>query len=112
MRVASDIWVKAYLRRCAQAGAGCVLERRGDGARGAIYIKVIRRDRSVELFVPAPAGLERPDDERRWQPPAAARPESEIDAMLAREAGFDPDLWILAIEDGAGRHFLDDWLTR
>jgi hypothetical protein len=111
VRIASDIWVKAYLRRCTQAGAGCVLERRGDGARGAIYIKVIGRDGRVALFSPAPAGLTRANDERRWQPPAAARSEPEIDAMLAREVGFDPDLWILAVEDGAGRHFLDDWLT-
>jgi hypothetical protein len=26
---------------------------------------------------------------------------------LAREMKFDPDLWIVEVEDPAGRHFLD-----
>ncbi len=27
--------------------------------------------------------------------------------MLARELKFDPDIWIIEIEDKTGRHFLD-----
>jgi hypothetical protein len=34
-------------------------------------------------------------------------PEAEIDARLKREMGFDPDIWIVEVEDRAGRHFLD-----
>ncbi len=30
-----------------------------------------------------------------------------IEARLAKEIGFDPDVWIVEIEDRAGRHFLD-----
>ena len=30
---------------------------------------------------------------------------------LARQVAFDSDIWIVAVEDGAGRHFLDDWLA-
>jgi hypothetical protein len=111
VRVASEIWVRAYLRRCARAGAGCLLARRGDRERGAIYIKVISRDGSVVLFSPAPAGVYRADDERRWQP-ASAQSEAEVDAILTRAGDIDPDLWIIVVEDGAGRHFLDDWLVR
>ncbi len=111
MRIASEIWVKAYLRRCARAGAGCLLARRGDRERGAIYLKVISRDGSVVLVSPAPAGVYRADDERRWQA-AAARSEAEVDAILARAGDIDPDLWVVVVEDGEGRHFLDDWLVR
>jgi hypothetical protein len=32
---------------------------------------------------------------------------AEIEARLAREIKFDPDLWIVEVEDRAGRHFLD-----
>jgi hypothetical protein len=112
MRLNSEIWVKAYLRRCARAGAGCVLERRGDGARGAIYIKVSKLDGTGQLFSPAPSGLDTADEERRFQPGPAAVPEAEIDVGLARQVNFDPDLWIVAVEDREGRHFLDDWLSR
>jgi hypothetical protein len=27
---------------------------------------------------------------------------------LARELRFDPDIWIIEVEDRAARHFLDD----
>jgi hypothetical protein len=40
-----------------------------------------------------------------------AVPEADIDARLKREMGFDPDLWIVEIEDRAGRHFLDNLVT-
>jgi hypothetical protein len=35
-------------------------------------------------------------------------PEAEVEARLAREVSFDPDLWIVETEERSGRHFLDD----
>ena len=35
-------------------------------------------------------------------------PEADIEARLVREIRFDPDVWIVEVEDRAGRHFLDD----
>ena len=43
MRLKSEIWVKAYLRRCAVAGASGVVARHGDDDAGAIFIKVVRQ---------------------------------------------------------------------
>jgi hypothetical protein len=113
MRLKSELWVKAYLRRCALEGASALLERRGDRDAGAIYIKVSRLDGRVGLFGPAPASLSAIDNERRWQPCLATQPvaEAEADAFLARQIGFDPDLWIIVVEDRQGRHFLEDWLV-
>ncbi|MFV2038579.1 MAG: DUF1491 family protein, partial [Paracoccaceae bacterium] len=34
--------------------------------------------------------------------------EAEVDAALARQHGFDPDLWVLEVEDRDGRHLLDE----
>jgi hypothetical protein len=34
-------------------------------------------------------------------------PEADIEARLAREIRFDPDVWIVEVEDRAGRNFLD-----
>ena len=34
-------------------------------------------------------------------------PEADIEAYLARQIRFDPDLWIVEVEDRAGRSFLD-----
>jgi hypothetical protein len=113
MRLKTELWVKAYLRRCALEGSTAVLVRRGDRDGGAVFIKVSRLDGTATLFGPAPAGLDEQARDRRWRaclgPPAV--PEREADAYLARQVGFDPDLWILAVDDRAGRHFLDDWLA-
>jgi len=32
----------------------------------------------------------------------------EVEGYLARQRKFDSDLWIVEIEDKAGRHFLGD----
>jgi hypothetical protein len=113
MRLKSELWVKAYLRRCALQGAVALIERRGDSDAGAIYIKVSRLDGSAGLFGPAPASLGAADNERRWQPCLATTiaSEAEADSYLARQAAFDPDLWIVVVEDRQGRHFLEDWLS-
>jgi len=114
MRLKSEIWVKAYIRRCQHEGSAAVLVRRGDADAGAIYIKVSRLDGSAFLFGPAPTGMDGAGEERRWEPCLDGRPaaEADADAYLARQVAFDSDIWIVAVEDGAGRHFLDDWLAR
>ena len=33
-------------------------------------------------------------------------PETEVEAFLVREMKFDPDVWIVEVEDRSGRHFL------
>jgi hypothetical protein len=113
MRLKSELWVKAYIRRCQIAGADALLVRRGDADAGAIYIKVSRLDGTALLFGPAPAGLDEAREERRWQPCLRQQPaaEGEADAYLERQKGFDSDIWIVAVEDRAGRHFLEDWLA-
>jgi hypothetical protein len=114
MRLKSDIWVKAYLRRCQHEGAMAVLARRGDADAGAIYIKISRLDGTALLFGPAPAGLEVAREDRRWRSclDRDAVAESEADAYLERQVNYDPDIWIVSVEDRQGRHFLDDWLSR
>ncbi|MBO0765383.1 MAG: DUF1491 family protein [Hyphomicrobiaceae bacterium] len=113
MRLKSEIWVKAYLRRCRLEGADALLVRRGDADAGAIYIKLSRLDGTALLFGPAPAGLAGAREDRLWEPCLKGKPagEAEVDAFLERQVGFDQDIWIVAVEDRAGRHFLDDWLA-
>ena len=35
-------------------------------------------------------------------------PEADIEARIARELNFDPDVWVIEVEDREGRNFLDD----
>jgi hypothetical protein len=112
MRLRAEFWVKGYIRRCAVEGASAVVVRHGDDDAGAIFIKLNRLDGTCLLFGPAPAGLSGAESDRRWI--AVASPqgvgEREADVLLAREAEFDSDLWLIEVEDRSGRHFLDDQL--
>jgi len=111
MRLKSEIWVKAYLRRAAVAGAPGVVVRRGDADAGIILIKIARLDGHCDLYGPAPAGLASDDGERRWTRLAAQAPEATIETRLATEIRLDPDLWIVEIEDRQGHHHLEGWLA-
>lgn len=110
MRIKSEIWVRAYLRRCQAEGVPVVVARRGDEAAGAIFICVDHLDGTVMLYGPAPTGVEGSETERRWV--SCLRPEpassAEASAYLARQSRFDADLWVIEIEDKRGRHFLGD----
>jgi hypothetical protein len=110
MRLRSDIWVSAYLRRCAVEGVTAVLRRRGAAEAGAIFVKVDRLDDSATLYGPAPPTEELPQGVdrlfTRLHAPLTVTP-AETEARLAKERRFDPDIWIVEVEDPEGRSFLD-----
>ena len=110
MRLRADIWVAAYLRRCAVEGATAVLRRRGAAEAGAVYVKVDRLDGRAALYAPAPQSeLAGRGVERLWS--RAHKDEwiepAEIEKRMTREIAFDPDLWLVEVEDREGRHWLD-----
>lgn len=110
MRLKSNIWVAAYLRRCQTAGVFGAVRRRGAEEAGAVFVKVATLDGNAMLYVPAPQTVY--DDSRpieRFFLPIAkeALPESSVEERLTKEIRFDPDAWIVETEDKAGRHFLD-----
>ncbi len=111
MHLRADIWVAAYLRRCGVEGAPAVLRRRGAAEAGAIFVKVDRLDGSTAVYGPAPQSelAERDGIDRLWMrlhkepwiDPASA------EERIRREMKFDPDLWLIEVEDRKGRCFLD-----
>jgi len=111
MRLKSGIWVAAYIRRCQVEGAQAVLRRRGAEEAGAVFIKVARLDGTADVYGPAPqtAFDEAQPSDRAFIRALKAQPASEADAeaYLARQIKFDPDLWIVEVEDRDGRSFLD-----
>jgi hypothetical protein len=110
VRLKSAIWVAAYVRRCHREGAFAVVRRRGAEEAGAIFVKLARLDGTAMLYAPAPQSAfeEAKPGERLF---AAATvdfaPEADVEARLARELKFDSDVWIVEVEDRAGRHFLE-----
>ena len=111
MRLKSGLWVAAYIRRCSVEGLFAAVRRRGAEEAGAIFIKVNRLDGTADLYGPAPqsAFAEQSPSDRAFSAALETMPaaEAQVEAYLASQVRFDPDLWIIESEDRVGRHFLD-----
>ncbi|WP_340107150.1 DUF1491 family protein [Pikeienuella sp. HZG-20] len=103
-RLTAEFWVAAYLARLEQAAIPAYLTAKGDKTAGAVAVKVATMDGRASVFTRAYGA----DGERVWAPLAEAAPETEADEALARQRRFDPDLWIVEIEDPKGRTLLDE----
>lgn len=104
MRLTADIWVSAYLTRLRLIEIPAFVVQRGDSTAGAVLIKLNTLDgqaccyqRSFDLMT----------GERKWMVLVAGN-EADVDASIAKQRGFDPDLWVIEVEDRHGRHLLDE----
>ena len=109
MRVTSGLWVAAYVRRCHREGAFAVVVRRGADEAGAITVTVDRLDGTSDLYLPAPQSVfdvGQPEG-RLFLRVLERAGGDDIAARLAAERKFDPDIWIVTVEDREGRSFLE-----
>ncbi len=108
MRLRADIFVSALIRTAQAAGAAAYLRRRGAAEAGAIFVVVDCLDGRLALFGPAPQSEVADDGMRRFERLHADEwiDAARVQERLARETKFDSDLWIVDIEDRAGRDFL------
>lgn len=95
----SDLWVAAFVRRHNDIGNICVVVRRGDPIAGQIFIEIDHLNGTGSLLTPAPSSAREPGDEDR----IFVRQLTHVDppvirARIEREADFDPDLWVIAVE--------------
>lgn len=105
MLLSTDLWVSALIRRAQLGGAFATVARKGDARAGTVVVKAFdTATRRARLYAEAFG----PDGERLWMQPVESEVESELDAYLQRQIGYDPDLWIVEIEDREGRHFITE----
>ncbi|WP_145104688.1 DUF1491 family protein [Cereibacter sediminicola] len=102
-RLTADFWVRAYLARLRLADIPAFVTAKGDATAGTVLVKCATLDgqarawhRSFDLMTGA----------RAWVVLAEGA-ETEVDAAIARQRRFDPDLWVIEIEDRQGRTLLD-----
>ena len=103
-RLTSEIWVAAYLTRLRLVTIPAFIVQKGDGTAGAVLVKLNTLDGQARCFQ---RSFDLMSGERQWVV-LAEGVESDVDASIAKQRGFDPDLWVIEIEDKAGRHLLDD----
>jgi hypothetical protein len=104
-RLKAGIFVRALIRRADVAGASAFIVRKGMEEAGAIILKVARLDGTVTVLNQARMG----DGALVWaRPLGEAVPDATAAEWCDRQAKFDPDLWIVEIEDRQGRAFVDE----
>ena len=104
MLLNSDLWVGALIRRAQIEGANATVVRKGDARAGTVIVKAYNTsDRTAQVFTEAFGQ----DGDRLWIQPVTGT-ESDIDAYIERQRGYDPDLWVVEIEDRQGRHFITE----
>lgn len=102
-RLTAEFWVTAYLARLRLADIPAFVVARGDATAGAVVVKLNRLDGTAAAFA------------RSWDASGARvwteiadGPDATVEAALDRQRRFDPDLWILEVEDRLGRTLLDE----
>ncbi|MBC6408048.1 MAG: DUF1491 family protein [Rhodobacteraceae bacterium] len=103
IRLATWVWVQAYVRRLEQQGIAAFVVAHGDDTAGSVMIKVNTLDGRACAYQ---RGFETPEGRRGWALLHGGA-EAAVDAALARQRGFDPDLWVVEVEDRRGRHLLE-----
>ena len=110
MRLTSELFVAALLRTASASGAMGLIAKKGDPGAGAIFLVVDGLDGEAAAYGPAPQALmdEEESGERCFMAlhdePSLSR--SEIDALLRSEMRFDPDCWVVDLEDRQMRAFV------
>jgi hypothetical protein len=102
-RLTADFWVRAYLARLEQAGIPAFVTAKGDATAGAVLVKVATLDGQALAYQ---RSFDLGADARVWVV-LMKGDEPGVDAAIARQRGFDPDLWVVEIEDRRGRSLLD-----
>ncbi|MEZ2129000.1 MULTISPECIES: DUF1491 family protein [unclassified Sinorhizobium] len=100
MRLRTDIFVSALLRRVFAKGDFAAVEKKGAEEAGAIFFRQRYRDGSETLFAPAPQSFfdAEASGDRLFEIRLLREPPERIREMLDREVKFDPDLWIVELE--------------
>jgi hypothetical protein len=102
----AGLWVKAQLRLCNVNMVAAYISRKGDPDAGAILIRLDRLDGTSTVL----SQVRTAEGARAWMRGTGDAPvaDAEADAYIKRQAKFDPDIWVLEIEDPNDAYEPDD----
>jgi len=103
-RLTARFWVDAYLARLRVYDIPAFVVAHGDDTGGAVLVKLATLDGKAALFQ---RSFDLETSARAWVEMVSGS-EAEVDASIAKQRGFDPDLWVIEVEDRQGRHLLQD----
>lgn len=104
-RLKTSLWVEAHVRQCFLDDMPAFVVAKGDAERGGVILKLNRFKGGIQLFEQA---LDF-DGNKMWRAIGQydADAERKADASLMKKRQYDPDLWVIEIEDGRHAYELD-----
>ena len=108
-RLKAEILVRAHLRLCDQAMLPGVVRRKGDADAGAILIKLDRLDGTCVVL----SQVRTVEGELAWMRATGEDPTPDADgeAYITKQLKFDPDIWVLDVEDPKAQYQIDGKLV-
>ena len=103
-RLTSDLWVSAYIARLRMFDIPAFVVRRGDNTAGAVLVKLNTLDGNAQVFH---RSFDLMADTRKWMVLSEGS-EVQVDEAINRQRSFDPDLWVIEVEDRHARHLLNE----
>lgn len=102
----TDLRIRAQIRIAAAQGIPMMVVHKGDPDSGTIYLKINRLDGTAEIL----SQIRSEGGDLVWMSITERKgwPEREADTYLFQQQDFDPDLWIVEIEDREGRHWFPE----
>jgi hypothetical protein len=102
-RLTARFWVDAYLGRLRFLDIPAFVVSHGDDTGGAVLVKLNTLDGNAVLYQRA---FDLMTGERNWTELTHGT-DADVEASVVRQLGFDPDLWVIEVEDRQGRHLLN-----
>ena len=103
-KLTSEFWVQAYLTRLRLSDIPAFVTAKGDLTAGAVLIKLNTLDGQAVCYQ---RSFDLMSGERAWVVLSEGA-EAEVADAITKQRSFDPDLWVIEVEDRAGRHLLDE----
>ena len=103
-RVTTDLWVSAFRAKLEREGIPFYFYKTGDKSAGAILIKILDYEEEVVLY-------HRVNDfngGQKWEKLLSGS-EEKIDKAIKKQCNFDPDVWVLVIDDPRGKNYLSEF---
>jgi hypothetical protein len=103
-RLPTGLWVMAHVRAADAQGVPMMVLRKGEPGRGTVLLKLNRLDGRFTVLSQVRDG-----ERLAWSRGTGAEPvdETAADAYIARQTRYDPDIWVIEIEDRQGRHWFE-----
>lgn len=104
MKLTAEFWVQAYLARLRLLDIPAFVVVHGDNDAGTVLVKLNTLDGLAKVFQ---RSFDFISGERQWMVLTEGS-EIDVDASVTRQCSFDPDAWVIEVEDRRGRHLLDE----